>query len=345
MGHQSQYWPKFANHPRCNIICVADEQGIPEAVETKNRELAEQIGVPYVDDLDQALVSADVDVAVVCVEIERRGPIAAKCAIAGKHLFLDKPSAGTVEDAYLIAEAVEETGVKSQMMSHNNSGLGVAAKRAMIEHKVGKIIAIHGDCFMAKADVGEMPKGLVRKEHEQSTELFEPSIPNTKREMFTHAIYPMVLINQLLKPTVKKIYGMTSNYFSPSHVRVDSEDFGGVMLETENGITATAFASRMPKEGHPLGGWSRIALVGTDRVLVFEERPHLEVFSYPDKDISWVPVNNPDRSDNYLRDVTEFLRCIDEDNEPEVNARAAAQSVEILLAGYISAARRKPLNL
>ena len=44
-------------------------------------------------------------------------------------------------------------------------------------------------------------------------------------------------------------------------------------------------------------------------------------------------------------DVAHFLDCIENDREPELNAVAAASIVEVILAGYTSAARDEPASL
>ena len=307
--------------------------------------MAQEIGVPYIPDLDEALARQDVHIASVCAEIERRGPVAAKCALAGKHIFLDKPSAGSVQDANLIAEAVEQTGVRSQMMSYNNSPWAREAKQAVADGRTGKVVAVHGDAMIAKATVGDIPPGFVRQEKEKSTQPFE-MLPDCKRELYVWAVYSLCLIHQLAGTRAKRVFGMTGNYFSAKHLERDVEDLGAMLLTMEDGTTVSVTGSRFATGSHPTGGWNRVTIVGTDDVLTFDHfQPHLESYSGEGDNVQWAIVQDPQQADVGRRDIGAFVDCIEEGREPEVNARAAAEAVEVLLAGYVSAARRKPVTL
>ena len=53
--HQGNYGPAFATDPRCDVVAVTDEAGVDARRERLNRRLAEQMKIPYLSDLDQAL--------------------------------------------------------------------------------------------------------------------------------------------------------------------------------------------------------------------------------------------------------------------------------------------------
>ena len=115
--HQEGHARAFAAHPKCRLVAVTDELDVPQTRADLNRQLADDYRIPYIPDLDEALAREDVDIVSMCADVERRGRVAARCAQAGKHLYLDKPLAGSVEDAEDIAAAVESAGVRSQMYS------------------------------------------------------------------------------------------------------------------------------------------------------------------------------------------------------------------------------------
>ena len=115
--HQESYARCFAEDERCELIAASDELDAPPEYVKLNRQLAEDLGVPYIPDLDEALARDDIDIVSSCVQNERRGRVNVKCAESGKHLYLDKPLAMSVEDAQAIAAAVEKAGVCNQMFS------------------------------------------------------------------------------------------------------------------------------------------------------------------------------------------------------------------------------------
>jgi predicted dehydrogenase len=115
--HQENYALLFASDPRCRLIAVTDEPNVPPRRADWNRQFAAEMNLPYISDLDEALVREEVDIVSVCAEHERRGRVAVRCAQAGKHLYLDKPMTCSMEDADAVVAAVEAAGVRSQMFS------------------------------------------------------------------------------------------------------------------------------------------------------------------------------------------------------------------------------------
>ena len=97
--HQENHAATFHANPKCRLIAVADEPDISEYRAELNKELAKAYDIPYIPNLDEALSRDDVDIVSMCADVERRGRVAVRCAEAGKHLYLDKPLAGSVEDA------------------------------------------------------------------------------------------------------------------------------------------------------------------------------------------------------------------------------------------------------
>ena len=72
--HLEGYSREFAADPRCEIVAVADENGISEYRNGLNRLLAAELKVPYLS-LSEALSIPDVDIVISCVDIERRARV------------------------------------------------------------------------------------------------------------------------------------------------------------------------------------------------------------------------------------------------------------------------------
>ena len=60
--HQRSHAAVFGAHPRCNLVAVASERGDPEGRAALYQALADDLGVPYIPDLDAALARDDVDI-------------------------------------------------------------------------------------------------------------------------------------------------------------------------------------------------------------------------------------------------------------------------------------------
>jgi len=64
-----------------------------------------------VTDLDQIWSDDEVEAVIVCAETNRHEPLVMAAAGAGKHLFVEKPLGIGAQDAYTMAEAIENAGV------------------------------------------------------------------------------------------------------------------------------------------------------------------------------------------------------------------------------------------
>jgi predicted dehydrogenase len=361
------YAAAFAAHPLCHLVAVADEPDIPEMRAELNRELASEHGIPYIPDLGQALARPDVQIVSATPDVERRGRVAVRCLSAGKHLYLDKPLAGSLEEADAIVAAADSSGLRTHMYSFNQAGWAQEAKRAVSEGRIGELKAVHAEVLFAKGKAGTVPKGTVRQEKE-SVERF--TFVEAKREMFDIGYYSVALIHWLSGRETKSVSCITGNYVHAEHARVDVEDFGALALTLDGGITATALGGRIGWSSHPKGGPQRVVLIGSERTLTFDAwSPRIEVYN-DEPDFTPPPVDPLDpmgmwaatspefspppkrrwaglEEDRAIaaKDVAAFVDCIEQGRESELNAGFAAKVVEVILAGYRSAARGEPVTL
>ena len=191
--HQETYARDFASDPRCDLIAVADESGLPEYREGLNRLLASELGVPYLS-LDEALAREDVHVIDNCADVERRARVALKTLEAGKHLYMDKPLAASVEEARSLADAADKSDVMTQMFTQVTTSWAQAAKLAIESGQTGEVLAIHCDMLMAKGKPGSVAPGVVRREKPSDGRFTHVE---AKRELFDMGVYPVALVQWL----------------------------------------------------------------------------------------------------------------------------------------------------
>jgi len=364
--HQENYGRAFAADPRCRLVGVADEPGLSPYRDSLNRMLAAELDIPIFPDLETGLARPEVQIVSMVADVERRGRVAARCAEAGKHLYLDKPLAGSVEDARTIADAVARAGVRSQMFSTVTTPWAQAARQAVLEGRVGRLLGVHADMLIAKGRPGTAPAGLVRREPGEPTRY---TYVEAKRELFDMGIYPVALIHWLTGRRATRVSAVTGNYFFAEHARLDLDDLGAMVLELEGGIAASASGGRIGWTSHPRGGVARLVVVGSAGTLVFgDAEPHAELYAdEPDfrmprihpwdpmgmwastqKEVGvpskrrWLPLQD---ANGIAQDIRAFLDAIDQGMESELPAAACVHHVEILMAAYRSAASGCPADV
>ena len=361
--HQEDYGRAFAADPRCRLVAVTDEPSVDARRQELNKRLAVELGILYLPHLDAALARPDVHVVSICAPPDRRCPIAIRCAEAGKHLYLDKSLAPTVEEAFAVAAAVRKTGVGSQMFSFVTSPWARRAKRLVESGALGTLRAIHADTFFAKGHAGSMVQPKIRREEypPQRHQLVE-----AKRELDNVGVYPITLIRWLTGRAFASVRALTANFFFAEHKRNDVEDFGILAGTLEDSLPVTIAAGRTGWSSHPAGGLNRLVLVGSERtVAVDANEPHLDVYTdeppwmpppaHPEDPMgfwtstqresgqrpkrTWVPLAAP------ASDVACFLDRLDLDCESELSATEAARATEVLLAAYKTAATESAVSL
>lgn len=364
--HQENYAAGFAADSRCRLVGLTDEEGLGEDRRLWNRQLADKLGVPLLPDFHAALRRDDVHIVSVCSEPERRARMAAAAARAGKHVYVDKPLGGDLQQVHDLAAAVEQAGVQSHMFTLHRSAWSQRARRIVESGEIGELLAIHMDLLFAKGPAGTLPNYRPRQEHYPPRQF---TFIDSKREVFTTAIYSLAFLCWLTGRRVTQVEAVTANYFFAEHVRNDVEDFGTLLLTLEGGIVATVTAGRIGWSSHPHFGPIQTVLVGGDAtVKVDAYKPRLEIANDA---LPWhAPRRNPDDPMGFWSstqaavgtapkevwrpietggptqsDQSYFIDCLESGVESDMPVSRAAHATEVIFAAYQSAARGTPVSL
>jgi len=357
--HQPGYAEALAADERCRLVALTDTADVPPRRHDLNQRLADRLGVPLVPDLDAALGRTDVAIASICAEPYRRGDIAVRAAQAGKHLYLDKPLAGSKDDSQAIVRAVRDAGVVGHMFSQVHFGPSQQVRELVKSGSLGQLLAVHCDLCFAKGEAGTADLGQPRQETPQP-DRFE--LQDSKRELTNVGVYCLVQLLWALRRRVRRVFGATGNYFFAEHQRNNMEDFGQIIMELEDGITASITAGRAGWRSHPDSGVNRTYLIGSKATAVVDaHRPRVEIWA----DVSpWLPPprdpedpmgmwaalpNSPFRAEpkqswltpgsvSWKTDAEHFLGCLENGRQSEVSVDLAAAVSEALSAAYLSAA-------
>jgi myo-inositol 2-dehydrogenase / D-chiro-inositol 1-dehydrogenase len=357
--HQPSYAEALLADDRCTLIGVTDEEDVSDSRRELNQRLADRLSIPMLPNLGDALARSDVHIVSICAEPFRRGRIIAAAARAGKHLYLDKPFVGSIEDIDIAAKAIRDAGVVAHMFTQVHWDPAQRVRASIESGELGELGAIHCDVCFAKGRGGAADLSRPRVEQEVPAQL---ELPDAKRELTNIGVYPIAMLLWLLGQDVKRVHAATGNFFFSEHQAQDMEDFGQMLLEFEGGTVATISAGRVGWQSHPNSGLHRVCLVGTKTSITIDaHRPRVEVWS--DADPWTPPPRDPDdpmgmwaplpsssfvaapkhawilpNSPSWSVDTKHFLDCIEQGHQSDVSVDIAAASSEILFAAYRSAA-------
>ncbi|MCH7688425.1 MAG: Gfo/Idh/MocA family oxidoreductase, partial [Planctomycetes bacterium] len=207
--HQPGYAAALAADKRCTLIGLTDEADITPRRKKLNERLASRLAIPVLADLNKALARDDVHIVSVCAEPQRRGRIIVQAARAGKHLYLDKPLAGSLRDADQIISAVRDAGVVAQMWSLVRSQTATRVRDLLRSGRLGELKAAHFDLTFAKGPAGTARLGKPRQETAipKQYELFD-----SKRELSNVGVYPLLTLLWLTGRKVRRVQPTTGNY-------------------------------------------------------------------------------------------------------------------------------------
>ena len=365
--HQPGYAAALAADGRCRLIGLTDEADIPDRRRRLNLRLAQRLGIPVFDDLVAALQRPDVQIVSVCAEPARRGPIIVRAAEAGKHLYLDKPLAGSIGHARQVTAAVRSARVVSHMWNLVRMPPVKQMPGLLQSGRLGALSAIHFDLCFAKGHAGTARLGTARIES-AAPDRYE--LPDSKRELTNVGVYPLTALLWLTGRRVRHVCASTGNYFFGANQANDMEDFGQVMLMLDDGTTATITAGRTGWYSHPSSGLHRTVLVGGQAAAVVDAHgPRVAAWADglswrappaapddplamwgagPDRRYDAAPKeawHTPPGTDVAAEDVRHFLDCIEHGRASDVSAELASNATEVLLAAYRSAATGEVTSL
>ncbi|RYE09636.1 MAG: Gfo/Idh/MocA family oxidoreductase [Hyphomicrobiales bacterium] len=352
-SHQENYAAAFLA-AGCRLLAVGIAPGLDADEVARHAELAAALKLPAMP-LEEALGLPGASIASVCVDVRHRARVAVLCAEAGLALYLDKPLAGSADEATAIAAAVRRAGVPSQIFSHVTAPWAVAARRAIADGRIGRVIAVHADMMMAKGIPAEL-QGRPRVEAAHPDD-FPRDI--AKRELSDMGPYPVSLVAWLLGTRARTVNAVTANHFFAEHQSRDVEDYAAMLVDFEGGVTASITCGRTGWQSWRRPYLSRVIIVGDRDTLTFDSEP-LDLVLTSGRGIEPPPRHATDPMGMWLstrqgtaplaaetrmalaadgaHDVAAFVEGLAVGKLPGISADEAAHHCAIIAAAYRSAA-------
>jgi predicted dehydrogenase len=119
----------------------AELAGLCDASVLLAKRVAARYEVPGYTDVDELLADTGIDAVIVAVPDRLHLPLAAKALRAGKHVLVEKPLAGTVEDAVELQALAAETGLKLQVGAMKRYDPGVQHAARAIRERIGRVLS------------------------------------------------------------------------------------------------------------------------------------------------------------------------------------------------------------
>ncbi len=113
LGVAHIHTPGFIN--RLNERDSVEVKYVYDHEQARGEQRAEEVQAEFTPDIDTILNDDQVTSVVICSETNRHLELVERAAQAGKHMFVEKPLAVSVEEAARMEDAVERAGVVFQM--------------------------------------------------------------------------------------------------------------------------------------------------------------------------------------------------------------------------------------
>jgi predicted dehydrogenase len=132
----------LADGSRVQVVPMLVGRSIP-----KLRELAEKHGIEhYTDDLDEALANPDFPIYADFLVTTARVDAIRRAIAAGKHIYTEKPTAESFEDALELARLARDKGVKNGVVHDKLYLPGFQKLRRLIDSGFfGRILSVRGE--------------------------------------------------------------------------------------------------------------------------------------------------------------------------------------------------------
>lgn len=322
--------------PNAHLVAVVD------TVEERAAAQGEEFGVDYYTDLEAALARRDVDVVTVCVPSGLHAAVGMKAAAAGKHLVIEKPIEVSLESADALLAAARHAGVKLTVISQHRFDDGIQELRGLIEAgRLGRLVL--GDAIV---------KWYRTQEYYDSGDWRGTWELDGGGSLMNQGVHYVDVLRWLMGP-VERVFARTS---TACH-EIEVEDIALALLRFRNGGVGVLEVSTAVYPGFG----DRIEISGTEGTVIVEQgRTVARLLADEQHDVGERGTKLSARREAepsaasdpaaimhipHRRQLADFLDAIEHGREPLVTGEEARQTLELILAVYLSARQNRELEL
>ncbi len=286
---------------------------------------------PVVDSLERILSDRSIDIVLLLTPPMSHLDLVGRCAAAGKHVLLEKPTDVTSERGQAAVDAMRKAG---------------RAFAVMLQHRFREASSKLAQAVKAD-ELGELVSGSAAIRWWRPPEYFaHPGRGMKSRDgggvLITQAIHTLDLFQSFTGP-IAKVAALTRT--SPLR-KIDTEDIACAAIEFANGAVGTIDATTVAYPGFPerieLAGKKGTAVLNAETLdLYFKDGRHVHHEGAVSKSGGADPMAFPNDAHKAL--IVDFLDAIDQGREPMVSGAESLKVLRLIEALLRSAKEEKPV--
>ena len=313
--HAQSYTQELVKYPEVTLVGIADEN------EKRGREMAATFKTNYYQRY-VSLLEQQLDGVVICTNNRDHAKVSIAAAKKGIHILVEKPFATTIADAHAMLEAAREANVQimNAFPMRFNPNV-IAAKKKIDAGLIGQVLTI------TSINHGKIPGGW----------FIDPALSGGGAVM-DHTVHLGDLIRWFTGSEIKSVFCESGELLH--HKGID--DTGLVMIELDNGVSATIDCSWAHHTNYPIWAQVDMQIIGTKGVI--ELKAFAQVLHLDDQtnqrfeDIGW-----NEGGDEGL--IKEFVQVCATGRTPLVTGLDGLRALEIALASYESSRTNEAVSL
>ena len=313
--HAQSYTQELVKYPEVTLVGIADEN------EKRGREMAATFKTNYYQRYE-SLLEQQLDGVVICTNNRDHAKVSIAAAKKGIHILVEKPFATTIADAHAMLEAAREANVQimNAFPMRFNPNV-IAAKKKIDAGLIGQVLTI------TSINHGKIPGGW----------FIDPALSGGGAVM-DHTVHLGDLIRWFTGSEIKSVFCESGELLH--HKGID--DTGLVMIELDNGVSATIDCSWAHHTNYPIWAQVDMQIIGTKGVI--ELKAFAQVLHLDDQtnqrfeDIGW-----NEGGDEGL--IKEFVQVCATGRTPLVTGLDGLRALEIALASYESSRTNEAVSL
>ena len=313
--HAQSYTQELVKYPEVTLVGIADEN------EKRGREMAATFKTNYYQRY-VSLLEQQLDGVVICTNNRDHAKVSIAAAKKGIHILVEKPFATTIADAHAMLEAAREANVQimNAFPMRFNPNV-IAAKKKIDAGLIGQVLTI------TSINHGKIPGGW----------FIDPALSGGGAVM-DHTVHLGDLIRWFTGSEIKSVFCESGELLH--HKGID--DTGLVMIELNNGVSATIDCSWAHHTNYPIWAQVDMQIIGTKGVI--ELKAFAQVLHLDDQtnqrfeDIGW-----NEGGDEGL--IKEFVQVCATGRTPLVTGLDGLRALEIALASYESSRTNEAVSL